>query len=74
MVDSVPMPQGSGDEMKAVMLLKKGEIIKFPCRWKHTDIRCIGANITHKVANRKGFRVQPRCIDKFVYVRRLSER
>lgn len=57
-------------ELAAVRALQPGQAIKFPCRWRHTKV-CLGVVAAHGTRHKMGFKVQTRCSDKALYVRRV---
>lgn len=56
------------EESAAVMALKLGEAVKFPCRWEHLGNHCKGSNSLRAAGRRQGFRVSITCQNKMVYV------
>jgi hypothetical protein len=77
--EDFPGPNPTGhraltEESAAVMALQPGEVVRFPCRWRHRGSQCTGSNSLYQAGRRRGFRVSIRCRDKMVYVmRRIGE-
>jgi len=58
-------------ETCAVLQLQVGEAIKFPCRWRHNRY-CFGAGMASRSSVKYSQVVKTRCVDKIIYVMRLS--
>ena len=77
-IDPLEIPEGFKmgrpltEETVAIRALLPGEAIRFPCRWKHSQI-CHGYSSAVTTAKRAGFSIKCKCVDRVVYVMRLAE-
>ena len=77
-IDPSEIPEGFSmgrplsEETVAIRALLPGEAIRFPCRWKHSRI-CHGYSSAVTAANRAGFSIKCKCVDRVVYVMRRAE-
>jgi hypothetical protein len=61
------------EEFDAVRALKPGEHIRFPCRWEHPHGSCVGCSRALSGVRGHGFKVETRCREGYVHVRRPTE-